>query len=432
MDILSIIRHKRDGKILTTEEINFFIENYTNGNIKDYQASALLMAIYINGINDREATDLAIAMKNSGDSMDLSVIKGLKVDKHSTGGVGDKVSLVLAPLVASCGLKFAKMSGRGLGHTGGTIDKLEAIDGFNTTLSSDDFIKQVNDIGVAIIGQSANITPADKKLYALRDVTETVSNVGLIAASIMSKKLAAGSDIIILDVKYGKGAFMKTINDASRLAKLMVQIGNNAGRKVEAIITSMEEPLGHKIGNALEIYEAMETLQNKGPQDLKEVVLTIASEQLLLANMVKTEKEARTLLEEKLNNGEALNKFKAFITAQGGKEEQINNPELLIGKFVSPYLAREDGYIAEFETEEIGNICRILGAGRLTMADQIDPLVGIDLAKKIGDKVKKGEPILNIYHKEGFNLSEVEKLLDQAIKIKAKAKKATLIAKIIK
>ncbi len=432
MDILSIIRHKRDGKILSPEEISYFITNYTNGKIKDYQASALLMAIYLNGLTDKEATNLALCMKESGDQMDLSVIDGFKVDKHSTGGVGDKVSLVLAPLVASCGLKFAKMSGRGLGHTGGTIDKLEAIKGFNTTLTSDNFIKQVNQIGVAIIGQSENITPADKKLYALRDVTETVSNIGLIAASIMSKKLAAGSDIIILDVKYGKGAFMKTVSDASKLATLMVAIGKNAGKKVEAIITSMEEPLGHKIGNALEVYEAIQTLQNKGPKDLKDVVITIASEQLVLAGLTNTIKEARELLETKLNNGEALNKFKEFIIAQGGQSDQLDNPETLISKNVYEYKAKEDGVISSFKTEEIGNICRLLGAGRLSIDDVIDPLVGLDLVKKLGAKVSKGDTILKIYHQEGFNLDPILKLLDNAISIKKSAKKAKLIAKIIK
>ena len=432
MDILSIIRHKRDGKILSPEEISYFITNYTNGTIKDYQASALLMAIYLNGLTDKEATNLALCIKESGDQMDLSVIDGIKVDKHSTGGVGDKVSLVLAPLVASCGLKFAKMSGRGLGHTGGTIDKLEAIEGFNTTLTSEIFIKQVSEIGVAIIGQSENITPADKKLYALRDVTETVSNIGLIAASIMSKKLAAGSDIIILDVKYGKGAFMKTVSEASKLAALMVAIGKNAGKKVEAIITSMEEPLGHKIGNALEVYEAIQTLQNKGPKDLKDVVITIASEQLVLAGLTNTIKEAKELLETKLNNGEALNKFKEFIIAQGGKSEQLDNPETLISKNIYEYKAKEDGVISSFETEEIGNICRLLGAGRLSIDDVIDPLVGLDLIKKLGAKVSKGETILKIYHKDNFELDPIIKLLDNAISIKKSAKKTKLIAKIIK
>lgn len=431
VDILSIIRDKRDGKELTNEQIKYFVKSYSNGDIPDYQVSALLMAIYLQKLTKKEATTMAIAMRDSGEVVDLSAINGLKVDKHSTGGVGDKVSLVLAPIVASCGLKFAKMSGRGLGHTGGTIDKLEAIKGFSTTLSTEQFIKQVNDIGIAIIGQSQNITPADKKLYALRDVTETVNNTGLIASSIMSKKLASGSDIIILDVKYGSGAFMKTIKDASELASLMVEIGNNAGKKVEAIITGMDEPLGHKIGNALEIYEVLEALQGRGPKDLMDVVYTIASRQLVLGQKATNDTDAKQLIDKAISSGKALETFKQFITAQGGSLEQINNSKLLLDAEIYELKAETDGYINSFATEQIGNAARVLGAGRLNLSEKIDNYVGLDIMKKIGEKVEKGDVICKVYHHQK-GLDECLEILKNSIVIGKKSKKPLLIAKIIK
>ena len=398
MLMTEIIEKKRDGYKLSQEEIEFFVKGYTEGSIPDYQASALCMAIYLKGMTDEEATSLAIAMRDSGDIMDLSSIEGLKVDKHSTGGVGDKTSLVLAPLVASFGLKFAKMSGRGLGHTGGTLDKLESIKGFNIAVKPEDFINQVKKVGMAIVGQTGNLTPADKKLYALRDVTATVSSIPLIASSIMSKKLAAGSDIIVLDVKVGSGAFMKTLEDARHLAKLMVQIGQNCSKKMTAVLTNMEEPLGFAVGNALEVIEAINTLKGNGPKDLLDLCLEIGSYQLTDANIFKTREEAKEAMRENIKNGKALAKLKEFVSAQGGDASYIDDvSKFAQAKEVVEIKALNSGFVSHIDALEIGHAAMLLGAGRETMTDIIDPAVGIVLNKKVGDSVEKGETLAYIY-----------------------------------
>jgi pyrimidine-nucleoside phosphorylase len=413
MLMTEIIEKKRDGYKLSKEEIDFFVEGYTAGSIPDYQASALCMAIYLRGMDDEEATNLAIAMRDSGDKMDLSSIPGKKVDKHSTGGVGDKTSLVLAPLVASFGLKFAKMSGRGLGHTGGTLDKLESIKGFNIAVSPEDFIKQVKNVGMAIVGQTGNLTPADKKLYALRDVTATVSTIPLIASSIMSKKLAAGADIIVLDVKVGAGAFMKNLSDAQHLAKLMVQIGDNCGRNVTAVLTNMEEPLGLAVGNALEVIEAINTLKGNGPKDLLDLCLEIGSYHLTDAGMFKTREEAKEAMREHIKNGSALAKFKEFVAAQGGDASFADDvTKFAQAKEIKEVKATKDGFISHIDALAIGHAAMLLGAGRETMADAIDPAVGIVLNKKVGDSVKAGEVLCYIYTNGKNTLESSNKAFD--------------------
>ena len=346
MRMVDLIEKKRDGMVLSREEITFIIENYTNGLIPDYQMSALTMAIFFQGMNDEEATNLAIAMLNSGDQMDLSAISGVKVDKHSTGGVGDKTSLVLAPMVASLGINFAKMSGRGLGHTGGTLDKLESIPGFNINVNDEDFFNQVNKIGLAIVGQTGNLTPADKKLYALRDVTATVDSIPLIASSIMSKKLASGANAICLDVKVGSGAFMKNLIEATKLAELMVKIGNNAGRKITAILTDMDEPLGFAVGNQLEVIEAINTLKGNGPKDLTDLCLEIGAYLVLDAKKADSFEEAKKLLKAQINNGQAFEKLCEMVIAQGGDVNYIKNPDLWPkAKEIIEIKANEDGYV---------------------------------------------------------------------------------------
>ena len=398
MRMVDIIAKKRDGKELTTAEINFFIEGYTKGDIPDYQASALAMAIYFQDMNDRERADLTRAMVESGDTIDLSAIDGIKVDKHSTGGVGDTTTLVLAPLVASLGIPVAKMSGRGLGHTGGTIDKLESIDGFHVEITREQFIDLVNRDKVAVIGQTGNLTPADKKLYALRDVTATVNSIPLIASSIMSKKIAAGADAIVLDVKTGDGAFMKTQEDAKELASAMVRIGNHVGRKTIAIISDMSQPLGFAIGNALEVKEAIETLQGKGPKDLTELVLTLGSQMVILANKANTTQEARAMLMDAIESGKALAKFKEFLKNQGGDDSIVDDlTKLPQAKYKIELPAKKSGYISKMVADEIGVASMILGAGRATKEDVIDLAVGLVLHKKVGDKVVEGESILTIY-----------------------------------
>ena len=431
MRMVDIIEKKRDGKSLLKEEIEFFIKGYTNGDIPDYQASSLAMAIFFQDMNDEERAALTMAMVNSGDVIDLSKINGIKVDKHSTGGVGDTTTLVLAPLVAAVGVPVAKMSGRGLGHTGGTIDKLESIKGFHVEISEEDFIKLVNENQVAVIGQSGNLTPADKKLYALRDVTGTVNSIPLIASSIMSKKIAAGADAIVLDVKTGNGAFMKTLEDAEALAHAMVSIGNNVGRNTMAIISDMSQPLGRAIGNALELKEAIDTLNGKGPEDLTELVLTLGSQMVVLANRANTLEEARQLLNEAIENGSALEKFKTFLENQGGDASVVDAPELLpTATYQIEYKAQSSGVVSELIANEIGVASMMLGAGRQTKEDEIDLSVGIVLNKKVGDVVKEGESLLTI-HSNRENVDDVIKKLDESIEIQAQATTPTLIHKII-
>ncbi|HBT59862.1 MAG TPA: pyrimidine-nucleoside phosphorylase [Acholeplasmataceae bacterium] len=430
MRMLDLIAKKRDNKELSKNEIEFIIKSYTNEEVPDYQMSAFLMSVYFNGMTDQESTDLALAMMHSGDVFDLSLIDGIKVDKHSTGGVGDKVTLVLGPLVASCGAKFAKMSGRGLGHTGGTLDKLESIPGYNIVLDEQSFIKQVNEIGVAVIGQSKNITPADKKMYALRDVTGTVRSIPLIASSIMSKKLASGADAICLDVKVGNGAFMSDIEEAKKLAELMVNIGKLAGRKVKAILTNMDEPLGFSVGNSLEVIEAIETLKGNGPKDLETVVLEVGS-YLIEDAGIATKDEAMTLLKEKLDNGEAFNKLIELVSAQGGDISFIKD----VSKFkkasrIIPLIADKEGFIESMTTIDIGLAAAYLGAGRETVDGQIDPAVGIVFKKKIGDRVMVGDVILEI-HANDKGIEDAFNTLKEAIHIGTKKNDVTLIEGVI-
>ena len=431
MKMIDIIEKKRDGKSLNKEEIDFFIKGYTNGDIPDYQASSLAMAIFFQDMNEEERAHLTMAMVNSGDVIDLSDIEGIKVDKHSTGGVGDTTTLVLAPLVASVGVPVAKMSGRGLGHTGGTIDKLESAKGFHVELTEDEFIKLVNENQVAVMGQSGNLTPADKKLYALRDVTGTVNSIPLIASSIMSKKIAAGADAIVLDVKTGSGAFMKTLEDAEALAHAMVSIGNNVGRNTMAIISDMSQPLGNTIGNGLELKEAIETLQGHGPDDLTELVLTLGSQMVVLAKKADNLKDARELLEAAIQSGKALDKFKTFISNQGGDVSIIERPDSLEdAKYKIEYTAQKDGFISEMVANEIGVASMMLGAGRQTKEDIIDLSVGIVLNKKVGDKVNAGESILTI-HSNKENVNDIFDKLNESIKIDSEGYTPTLIHKII-
>lgn len=398
MRMVDIITKKRDGKELSEAEIRFFVKGVTEETIPDYQISAFLMAIVFKGMHKSEIVTLTQAMEHSGDVIDLSSIKGVKVDKHSTGGVGDKTSLVLGPLVASCGAKLAKMSGRGLGHTGGTLDKMESIPGMSIAIAGERFLKQVQDIGMAIVGQTGDLVPADKKLYALRDVTGTVESIPLIASSIMSKKLASGSDTILLDVKFGSGAFMKTLEDARELAETMVSIGDGLNRDTRAILTDMEQPLGLAVGNTLEVKEAIATLKGHGPTDLVELCLKAGAIMLEQAKICKTEEEGRKLLEEKIANGEAFEKLCEFVEAQGGDVSYIRNPEKFeVSKIVKDVYSQNDGYISKIDSLGIGESGMKLGAGRATMQDVIDMSAGIVLAKKVGDKVKKGEKLCTIY-----------------------------------
>lgn len=397
MRMVDLISKKRHNIELTTAEIEWIINGYTNKEIPDYQMSALLMAIVFNDMTKAERLALTQAMVNSGDVVDLSAIEGVKVDKHSTGGVGDKTSLILGPLVASMGVPVAKMSGRGLGHTGGTLDKLESISGMKIEIEMDQFIQQVNDIKLAIIGQTGNLAPADKYLYALRDVTGTVESIPLIASSIMSKKIAAGADAIVLDVKFGAGAFMKTLDDAKELATAMVEIGRDAGRETVAFLTDMNQPLGFAIGNALEVKEAIETLSGNGPKDLEELVLQLASHMVVLAKKAANTEQAYAQLKEKLQNGEALQKFKEFVAAQGGDTSQIENPELLpTASSVIPVTATEAGYVEKIDALSIGIAAMKLGAGRATKEDTIDMGVGVVLNKKVGEAINQGLSLIHI------------------------------------
>lgn len=394
MTIIDIINKKRLNKELTKEEIDFAVNGYVDGTIPDYQMSSLLMAIVLNGMTDDETINLTDVMLNSGDIIDLSEINGIIVDKHSTGGVGDKVTLVLAPLLASLGIKIAKMSGKGLGHTGGTIDKLESIEGFNTKINQKQFIKQVNDINIALVGQTGNLVPADKKIYALRDVTGTVESIPLIASSIMSKKIASGADVIMIDVKVGNGALMKNVEDAKKLANLMIKIGKAYKKPTICLLTDMNEPLGNAIGNALEVEESINALKGNSPADLLEVVMTLAS---IIIGAVKKipNTEAKDLLFKQINNGEAYKKFEQLVAAQGGNLEKLN-----ISNKVFSIKSDKRGYINKIDALKLGEIAKQIGAGRSKLEDKIDYDVGLVLSKKVGSFVEKEEEILKVYMKD--------------------------------
>lgn len=417
MRMVDIILKKRNGGSLSREEIAFVIDGYTKGEIPDYQIAAWLMAIYFRGMDDHETAWLTEAMAKSGDQVDLSSIPGIKVDKHSTGGVGDKTTLIVAPIVAACGVPVAKMSGRGLGHTGGTVDKLESIPGFRTTLEKEQFLKIVREQGLCVIGQSGNIAPADKLLYALRDVTATVDNISLIASSVMSKKIAAGADAIVLDVKTGSGAFMKTREDAVRLAKTMVAIGDKVGRKTVALITNMDIPLGYAIGNSLEVIEAVDTLKGKGPKDLTEVCLELAANMLFLAKKGKLE-ECRELAGKALSSGSAFDRLKAMTSAQGGDAAALDDPAAF-GKapIVHSVCAPMNGFITAMKTDQCGIAAMVLGAGRETKGAAIDHRAGILLMKKLGEPVTAGEVIAQLHTSTEASVAQAEKILLEAITI---------------
>lgn len=428
MRMYDLIMKKRNGKALSKEEINYMVAGYTNGEIPDYQMSAMMMAIYFVGMNEEETLFLTMAMAESGDILDLSSISGKKVDKHSTGGVGDKTSLALTPMAAACGVKIAKMSGRGLGHTGGTIDKLESFRGFSTEISVQQFLKNVNEIGVAIMGQTKELAPADKKLYALRDVTATVDNMSLIASSIMSKKLAAGADAIVLDVKTGSGAFMKRQEDAYALAEEMVRIGQNAGRNTVAVISDMDQPLGNMVGNALEVREAIDTLKGKGAEDFTSLCYTLGSYMLMMGEKAKNEEQAREMLKNVIENGSALNKLAEFVKAQGGDERMVYHPELLPkAGLTEPIYAPKAGWVNKLVCDEVGICSLILGGGRETKESAIDLSVGIELKKKIGDYVEKGEALAYLYANDSAKLAAAKERLLLAYQIGKEKKKANPI-----
>lgn len=415
MRMYDIIKRKRDGYTLSEKEINYFIKGYTDGSIPDYQISALLMTIFLNKMDDKETLFLTKAMVESGETVELKSIKGIKVDKHSTGGVGDSVTLILGPMIAACDLPFVKMSGRGLGHTGGTLDKLEAINGFKVDISREEFINNANKINISICSQTANITPADKKLYALRDVTATVDNISLIASSIMSKKLAIQSDGIILDVKVGSGAFMKSLDEAKKLATTMVNIGKNYGRNTMAVVTNMDQPLGNAIGNNLEIKEAIETLKGNGPKDLFELCLILGSKLLVLANKVDNEEEGMSILKEVVDSGKAYNKFIELVEYQHGDIKEIENPELFPkSKYIIEVINNQKGFVKEINAEEIGKCALKLGAGRETLESKLDLTAGIVLNKKIDDYVETGEVIAYIHTND---LGKGEEVKDEILKI---------------
>ena len=418
MRMYDIIMKKRNGGELTEEEIHFFVEGYTKGEIPDYQVSALMMAIYFQKMTPAETLYLTEAMVYSGEVLDLTSIAGIKVDKHSTGGVGDKTSLAVAPMVASCGIPVAKMSGRGLGHTGGTIDKLECFPGFSTALTGEQFIENVNRIGIAIMGQTADLAPADKKLYALRDVTATVDNLSLIASSIMSKKLAAGADAIVLDVKSGSGAFMKCDEDAFALAGEMVELGNNAGKRTIAVVSDMDQPLGYAVGNVLEVKEAIETLKGNGPDDFLELCLTVGTQMLLAGGKAENEEDAREQLQSSIRSGNALDKLAEFVEAQGGDASYVYHPEQFPqASIVEPIISEKEGYIGHIVCEEIGICSLILGGGRETKDSVIDLTVGLVLQKKVGDHVKKGEPLAMLHANDAAKAKAARERFLNAIEI---------------
>jgi len=434
MRMVDLIAKKRDGKELSKEEIEFIVEGYTRGDIPDYQMSAWAMAVFFRGMTPAETAHLTMAMARSGDLADLSRIRGVKVDKHSTGGVGDKTTLVVAPLVAAAGVPVAKMSGRGLGHTGGTIDKLESIPGLTTELSPDEFVDQVNRIGIAVAGQTGNLTPADKKLYSLRDVTATVNSVPLIASSVMSKKIAAGADAIVLDVKAGSGAFMKNVGEAWKLASTMVDIGRSLGRRTVAVVSNMDQPLGLAVGNALEVREAVDALRGEGPEDLTRLALTLGAHMVVLGGKADSFKEAYEKLEKILQSGEALEKFRQFVAAQGGNPDVADRPAELLPK--APYRitvpSPADGFVHGIQAEEIGLAAMTLGAGRASKESSIDPAVGVVLAKKVGDPVQRGE-ILAILHANREDVTDIRQKVERAFDIRpGRRKKPRLIHGVVK
>lgn len=425
MNTYDLIMKKRDGGELSCDEINYIVDNYTKGSLPDYQMAAFLMAVYFQGMNYQETTNLTLAMADSGDRLDLSGIKGRIIDKHSTGGVGDKTTLIVAPILAALDVPVAKMSGRGLGHTGGTIDKLEAIPGFQTTISEECFVKQVNDVGLAIVGQTANLAPADKKIYALRDVTATVDNISLIAASIMSKKLAAGADGIVLDVKCGTGAFMKNINDARLLAKTMVKIGEMAGRETVAVISDMNEPLGSAVGNVLEVKEAIMCLKGVGDSRLMTVSKTLACHMLLLAGKANDEKQAYQMIDEVIASGTALDKFKEFVFAQGGNTAYIDNIDLfpkakykmdILGKNILPK-DKSQGFLSKCNNQEIGMASLVLGGGRETKESEIDLTVGLTIHKRLGDKISADDVVFSLYGNDEEKLLAASKRVINAYEV---------------
>ena len=432
MRVVDIILKKRYGGILTKEEIHEVIDGYVKGIIPDYQVSALLMAICFQGLNDEEKVNLTMEMLHSGEQVDLSEIDGICVDKHSTGGVGDKTSLAIGPIVAACGLKMAKMSGRGLGHTGGTLDKLESIPGCKINITSEDFFRQVKEVGVAIIGQTKNITPADKKLYALRDVTGTVDNIGLISSSIMSKKLASGAHYILIDVKVGDGAFMKDEKQARALSETMVKIGNSVGRKTVCVLTNMNEPLGKAVGNSLEVIEAIETLKGRGPKDFTNLVYDLSSKLLVMTGLASCESEARKIVEEKVESGEALEKLRQMIAFQGGNPKVIDDYSLFEqAKEIVPVISEKEGYVKFEEALQIGLGAMLLGAGRENKEDEVDHAVGVVVNKKVGDYVNKGD-VLAYLHTNGKGTKEAyEKILGAFEIVKEKVEENKLILGVI-
>lgn len=426
---VDLIQKKKNGETLTKEEIDFMITDYVAGKIPDYQMSAMLMAIYFNGMENEELAAFTLAMRDSGDLVDLSSIEGIKVDKHSTGGVGDKTTLIVGPIVAACGVPVAKMSGRGLGFTGGTLDKLESISGFRIDLSAEEFFETVKKTGISVIGQTGNLAPADKLLYALRDVTATVDSIPLIAASVMSKKLAAGSDKIVLDVTTGSGAFMKNTRDAKKLAKHMVAIGNHAGKETVAILTGMEEPLGFAIGNNMEVKEAIEVLKGDGPEDVKEVSVALAGMMLSLGLENVSHSQGKRMAKKALSSGQAFEKFKEMVQAQGGDIRYVEHPEFFErDAFEGEVLAAEDGFLSGMDTEKIGVAAGLLGAGRETKDSVIDMSAGIYLKKKIGDTVKKGEPIAICYAGTKEKLNRGMAMFESSIRY---SKEAPRIPKLI-
>lgn len=431
MRMVDIIDTKRNGGTLSDEQLQFFVDGVVDGSIPDYQISALLMAIYFQGMTSSEQTSLTMKMMHSGERLDLHQIPGIKVDKHSTGGVGDKVSLPLAAMVAATGIPVPMISGRGLGHTGGTLDKLEAIPGFRVELSEQEFINQVAKEKLAIVGATGEVAPADKKIYGLRDVTDTVDSIPLIASSIMSKKIASGTDALVIDVKTGAGAFMKTLDQSRALAHALVDIGKQAGLQCMAVISDMNQPLGNKIGNALEIEESIDVLKGKGPVDLTELVLTLGSYMVVMGGKAKTPDQARQLLEQTITDGTAYDRFKAMVVAQGGDPRVMDDYQVMPqAKYQIPYLAKRAGVVTKLTADEIGTASMLLGGGRQKADDQLDYSVGIELHHKLGDRVEEGEPLLTIYSNRQ-EIKDVEQLLDESIEISDHGEQPTLIHEII-